>query len=88
MLKNLKTKFDEALKKEQDFTKTPRSSEEIRAHNQKAGWAILVFGLILAAPNLYLFYYEGEIWIYLAVLCLFCIGAGIYAVITGKLMRR
>lgn len=88
MLKKLKAEYQKAVQKEKDFQSRPHSIEERRAHNQKAGWAVFGFGLILLVPNLYLFFYEGKIWILLAVLCLFCIFSGIFAVRTGKLIGR
>lgn len=88
MLKHLKGKFEEALKKEQEFHKTPRGSEEIRAHNKKAGGAILFVGVVMVLANLYLIYYQELISVYLAVASVFCVVAGFYIVITGKMPKR
>ncbi len=87
MLKHLKGKFEEAVRKNEEFRKTPHSSEEIRAHNKKAGWVTLFIGAFLALPNLYLIYYKELILVYLAVAAVFFIVAGIYVVITGKMPR-
>lgn len=88
MLKHFKAKFEEAVKKNEEFHKTPRSSEEIRAHNKKAGGAILFVGVVLVLANLYLIYYQELISVYLALLAVFCVVAGIYIVITGKMPKR
>ena len=87
MLKHLKGKFEEAVKKNEEFRKTPHSSEEIRAHNKKAGGAILFIGVVLVLANLYLIYYQELISVYFAIAAIFCIVAGIYIVITGKMPK-
>lgn len=88
MLKHLKGKFEEAVRKNEEFRKTPRGSEEIRAHNKKVGWGILFVGVVLALANLYLLYFQELISIYLAVLAVFCVVGGISIVITGKIPKR
>lgn len=87
MLKNLKAKLDEGMKREKEYRKTPNTPEAKR-NARIAAIFVIILGLIGAGVTWYEWIYSDTIYIIFPVAAALLIPGGIYSLITGKIPVR